>query len=72
MQQRLIRNKVGAGVRAIAGAVTSVAAEGTPSTQPAEAAEASRSIRDGIGGRASAPILAFGRSGGVGGSAGEL
>ena len=72
MQQRLIRNKVGAGVLALAGAVTSVAAQGTPFTQSAEAAEASRAICEGIGGRALAPGLAFGRCGGSGGSAGEL
>lgn len=34
MQQRLIRHRVGAGVLALAGAVTPVTAQGTPSREP--------------------------------------
>lgn len=34
MQQRLIRHRVGAGVLALAGAVTPVTAQGAPSSKP--------------------------------------
>jgi len=65
MQQRLIRHKVGAGMLALAGAVTPVAAQGAPAPESAEAAEAAsargapsaRDVRTATSGRPARPII---------------
>ena len=68
MQQRLIRHKVGAGMLALAGAVTPVAAQGAPSIEGTDTAESTRA-RDALAGQAAgaavqdAPSTATGRPG---------